>query len=206
MIMLFTRRDIFENLTSDKLEIISDGDMMGIINVAHKKCVLPCEYDNVFIYGVNIFVVHKKGKIGAVRIDSDEACFIAECEYDTLDTFGHDLLFCNSKKVRYYNSTTKTISDFVDIIIETPFLYCKDEKFQYILYGESGEIIYKKEYTSYSESCFCCCGNADQGPVFYDARYSTYLYPTENGYEPYRDLFNCPINVNRRNVLNITEG
>lgn len=204
--MLFTRRDIFKKSVSDKFKIILDSGMMGIVNSIDNTCVLPIEYDNVFIYGANVFIVHKKGKIGAVRIDSDKVCFIAECEYDTLDTLGHDLIFCNNEKVRYYNATTKTVLDFVDIIVEAPFLYCRDEKFQYILYGELGEAIYKKEYTSYSESCFCYCGNTDKGPVFYDASYSTYLYPTEEGYKIYKELFNCPIIVNRRNVANVTEG
>lgn len=204
--MLFTRRDIFKQSVSDKFKIVSDSGMMGIVNSIDNTCVLPIEYDNVFLYGVNIFIVHKKGKIGAVRIDSDNVCFIVDCEYDTLDTFGHDLIFCNNEKVRYYNSTTRKVLDFIDIIVEAPFLYCKDEKFQYILYGELGELIYKKEYTSYSESCFCYCGNTDKGPVFYDASYSTYLYPTEKGYKVYKDLFNCPIIVNRKNVVNITEG
>ena len=157
-----------------------------------------------------MFVLVQKGKIGAVQIEEAETSFkleiIAECKYDTLETFNHDLLFSNENGTRYYNSTTKTIFDFKDVRAEYPCLYCKDETYQYIIHGETGEIIYKKEYTSYSESCFCYCGDTDKGFVFYDARYSTYLYPAENGYKCYDGLFNHPVIVNRRNIVNISEG
>ena len=203
--MLFTVRNRLKNKMLDKLEIMSDGKMMGIVNRDDKSCILPFEYDNVFVYGEDIFVLHKKGKIGAVRIEEDVS-FIAECEFDTLDSLGHDLIFCNDEKVKYYNSVLKSARNFIDIIVDIPFLYCKDEQYQYILYGESGKEIYKKEYTSYSKSCFCFCGNTERGPVFYDARYSSYLYPTEDGYKMHEEIFNHPIVVNRQNVLNITEG
>ncbi len=204
--MLFSRRNVFEKSVLNSIKVISDNGMMGIKNLTDNLCILPIEYDNIFMYGKNVFVIHKKGKIGAVRIETDKVCFIAESEYDTLDTFGHDLIFSNDQKVRYYNSATNTARDFVDIVVETPFLYCKDEKYQYILYGELGKEIYKKEYTSYSESCFCFCGNTEKGPVFYDARYSTYLYPQEGEYKVYKEIFNHPIVINRQNVCNITEG
>ena len=204
--MLFSIGNTFEKSGLNSIKFVSDKEMMGIKNLTDNLCVLPIEYDNIYMYGKNVFVVHKKGKIGAVRIETDKVCFIAECEYDMLDTFGHDLIFSSGKKVRYYNSVTNIVRDFVDIIVETPFLYCKDEKYQYILYGESGREIYKKEYTSYSESCFCFCGNTEKGPVFYDARYSTYLYPTKDGYKVYEEIFNHPIVVTGQNICNITEG
>lgn len=204
--MLFTVRNRLKNKMLDKFEIMSDGKMMGIVNQRDKSCVLSFEYDSVFIYGEDIFILHKRGKIGAVRIEEDKLCFVAECEYDTLESFGHDLIFCNDEKVSYYNSVLKSVRNFIDIIVEIPFLYCKDKKYQYILYGELGREIYKKEYTSYSESCFCFCGNTDSGPVFYDARYSAYLYPTGHGYKMYKEIFNHPIIVNRQNACNVTES
>ena len=204
--MLFTVKNIFVNSELMKFNIISENGYLGIINTENNSLILPIQYDNIFAYGENVFVVHKKGKIGAIKTDSDTFFFIAQCEYDTLDTFGHDLIFCNNESVRYYNSTTKTVRDFIDVIVDSPFLYCKDKTHQYILYGELGKEIYKKEYTSYSESCFVYCGKTEKGPVFYDARYSTYLYPTEDGYTAYEGLFNNPIIVNGQNVLNVTEG
>ena len=42
--------------------------------------------------------------------------------------------------------------------------------------------------------------------MFYDARYSTYLYPQEGEYNVYKEIFNHPIVINRQNVCNITEG
>jgi len=104
------------------------------------------------------------------------------------------------------NKKKKSLSEFVEIVENGPFRYCKDEKYQYIIKRETDEVIYKKEYTQYSQSCFCYCGNTEKGPVFYDARYSTYLYPENNGYKVYNELFNYPIVVNGQNVMNITEG
>lgn len=204
--MLFTRRNIVRSKDLNHVQIISDSGKMGIINLMDDSYILSLEYDNVFVYGEDVFIVHQKGKIGAIRIEDDKSYWIAECEYDTLDTFGHDLIFCNDKGVRYYNAFLKSVHDFIDITVDVPFLYCKDEGYQYILFGELGEIIYKKKYTSYSESCFCFCGYTDKGPVFYDASYSSYLYPKEKGYQPYHDLFNYPIIVNDNNIANITEG
>lgn len=202
--MLFNIRNLFYNTTNKYLKIVSENGRFGIKNTDKDKFVIPMEYDNIFIYGTNLFVLYKKGKIGAVRIDNEEPIMVADCIYDVVETFGHDLIFVKDSGTRYYNATTKEIYDFKDILMESPFLYCKDEKYQYILYGELGEIIYKKEYTSYSESCFCFCGNTGKGPVFYDARYSTYLYPIEGGYKTYDQLFDCPIIINRQNVANIT--
>lgn len=205
-IMLFK---VMNNAVSENLRNtvkIVKNKKYGIISATDNTCILSEKYDNIFCYGKDVFVVHKKGKIGVIRIENDKVVFVADCEFDTLESRGHDLLLCNNEKVRYYNSVTKTITDFIDVIVDYPCLYCKDEKHQYILYGELGEEIYKKEYTSYSESCFCFCGETDLGPVFYDARYSSYLYPTKEGYEVYRDLFNHPIVFNRKNISNITEG
>lgn len=204
--MLYTVRNGLNNAMLEKFDIVSSNEMYGIVKQEDSSCVLPSEYDNIFIYGEDIFILHKKGKIGAVRIENERVWFIAECKFNTLESIGHDLIFCNDKKVRYYNSVLKTVRDFIDVIVDIPFLYCKDEKHQYILYGELGKEIYKKEYTSYSESCFCFCGHTEKGPVFYDARYSTYLYPTKEGYKTYDGIFNHPIIVNCQNVLNITEG
>lgn len=204
--MLYTRRNIVRSKDLDYVQIISDSGKMGIINLMDNSYILPLEYDNVFVYGEDAFVVHRRGKIGAIRIEDNKLYWIAECEYDTLDTVGHDLIFCNDKVVRYYNAVLKSAQDFIDITVDVPFLYCKDADYQYILFGELGEIIYKKQYTSYSESCFCFCGYTDKGPVFYDASYSSYLYPKEKGYQAYHDLFNYPIIVNDCNIANITEG
>ena len=204
--MLYTVRNGLNNAMLEKFDIVSSNEMYGIVKQEDSSCVLPSEYDNIFIYGEDIFILHKKGKIGAVRIENERVWFIAECKFNTLESIGHDLIFCNDKKVRYYNSVLKTVRDFIDVIVDIPFLYCKDEKHQYILYGELGKEIYKKEYTSYSESCFCFCGHTEKGPVFYDARYSTYLYPTEKGYKHYIEFINHPIIINRNNVANITEG
>lgn len=93
---------------------------------------------------------------------------------------------------------------FKETIRRPPFLYCKDEDNQYIIREKTGEIIYKKQYTLYSQSDFYFCGETPLGPAFFDARYSAYLYPTENGYKIYSGIFNYPIVVNGKNIVNIT--
>lgn len=203
--MLFLRRGCFERKALKRLKIVSEKGFMGVIR-EDGACVLPLVYDNVFVYGEDVLVMHQKGKIGAVRVVAEAVLPIAECEFDTLEALGHDLIFCNDQKVRVYFARSKAVSDFVDLVAEPPFLYAKDKKFQYILLGETGKALYQKAYTTYSESCFCFCGQTDKGPVFYDARYSTYLYPEGDGYKVYREIFNHPIIMNRRNVCNITEG
>ena len=121
---------------------------------------------------------------------------VADCQYDTLSNAGHDLFFSNDTGIRYYNALTKQTRDFTDVNTEEyPCIYCKDETHQYILYGETGEEIYKKEYSQYSKSCFTCCGMTEQGPVFYDARYSSYLYPENGSYKMYSGIFNNPFMI-----------
>ncbi len=113
--------------------------------------------------------------------------------------------FLGKSEIICYNSDTQIILKFKEIRAEYPFLFCKDEKHQYIINGETGEIIYKKEYTAYSESYFCYCGNTDNGFAFFDAKYSTYLYPEKTGYKCHDKIFISPVVINKRNVANITE-
>lgn len=209
--MLLKQKDFFNQNSSPYLKVVLNDNKYGIVNTYDESYIVLAKYDNVFIYGINTFVLCLNGKIGAVRIEptENEISFnitqICDCEYDIIENFGHDLLFSNDRGTRYYNSFTKEIKDFVDVIIESPFLYCCDKTHQYIIYGDLGKIIYKKPYTQYSKSCFAFCGNTDKGPVFYDARYNTYIYPTDNGYMCYKNLFNHPIVLNRDNIVNIVE-
>ncbi len=208
--MLYTIRNMFTFHTNENLSIVSENGCFGIQNKLDNSFIIPLEYDNIFLYGESLFVLYQKGKIGAVRIEENKRTFkviiVADCQYDTLSNAGHDLFFSCDDNIRYYNAVTKKVRDFIDVNAdEYPCLYCKDKTHQYILYGELGEEIYKKEYTSYSESCFTCCGMTEQGPVFYDARYSTYLYPENGFYKVYKGIFNHPIIMNHQNILNITE-
>ncbi len=204
--MMFPGRSIFECSVAHRFEIMSKNGKKGILNPVDNSCVLPAEYDNIFTYVPGVYVLHKEGKIGAVSEEGDKAIFIVPCDFDVMERIGHDLIFCNDKVSEYFNSLTKTVRSFVDIVAEPPFLYCKDEKYQYILFGELGKEIYKKEYNSYSESCFCFCGYSNMGPVFFDTRYSMYIFPSDEGYKAYPELYNHPIVINGRNVANIVES
>ena len=42
--------------------------------------------------------------------------------------------------------------------------------------------------------------------MFYDTTFSTYIYPTDNGYKPYEYPLNHPVIVNKHNVINIIDG
>jgi len=210
--MLYPARDLFAFSTNDNLSIVSENGCVGIWNKQDNSFVIPPEYDNIFLYGENLYVLYQKGKIGAVRMEENkgEKTFdtiqVADCQYDTLSNAGHDLFFSNDTGIRYYNALTKQTRDFIDVNTEEyPCIYCKDETHQYILYGETGEEIYKKKYSQYSKSCFTCCGMTEQGPVFYDARYSSYLYPENGSYKMYSGIFNHPVIINHHNIVNVTE-
>lgn len=208
--MLFTvRNKIFGGLTAKNLQIVKD-EKYGIVNQIDNSYLIPKEYDNIFLYGVNTYVLHKNGKIGLCRIDEENGRFkpviICECEYDVIDSVNHNLYFSNDNIIRCYNSYTKQTRDFKEVSVYSPYLYACDETYQYVIYEETGELIFKKKYTDYSKSCYAYCGNTDKGAVFYDARYSTYLYPTDKGYKIYKHLFNNPIIINRNNVINIVES
>ena len=204
--MLYTVRNrAFEESTSKNLKIVND-EKYGIINTLDNTYLIPKEYDNIFLYGANTFVLYKNGKIGLCRIDDFQTDIIAKCEYDVIDTFNHNLFLSNDKGTRYYNSQTKQMQDFKEVILDTPYLYGYDEECQYIIHQESGVVLHKRKYNKYNKSYYVYCGDTDKGAVFYDSTFSTYLYPTEKGYKPYENPLHHPVIVNKYNVVNIVDG
>lgn len=204
--MLFTvRNKAFGENTLKNLKIVQD-EKYGIINTLYNTYLIPKEYDNIFLYGVNIFVLYKNGKIGLCRIDDLDVVTIGKCEYDVIDTFGHNLFLSNDSGTRYYNSQTKEIQDFEEVILDMPYLYGYDENNQYIIHQESGNVIYKRKYNKYNKSYYVYCGMTDKGAVFYDSTFSTYFYPTDNGYKPYEYPLHHPVIVNKCNIINIVYG
>ena len=204
--MLFTvRNKAFRESTSKKLKIVND-EKYGIVNTLDNEYLIPKEYDNIFLYGVNTFVLHKNGKIGLCRIDDLRVVIIGKCEYDVIDTLGHNLFLSNDNVTRYYNSNTKEIKDFKEVILDVPYLYGYDEEYQYIIHQESGKVVYKRKYNKYNKSYYVYCGDTVKGAVFYDSTFSTYFYPTDNGYKPYEYPLHHPFIVNKNNVINIVDG
>ena len=206
--MLFTIRDRAEN-TSKALRIVKNKKY-GIANSIDNSYIIPEKYDNIILYDVNTFALYKNGKIGLCRIDEGEQKFnivlICNCDYDTIDNFNHDFFLSNYKTIRYYNSLTKQITDFKEIIMDTPYIYGYDELYIYIISQKTGEAIYKRKYNKYDKSYYLYCGNTDKGAVFYDTTFSTYLYPTANGYSHYEYPLNGFIVINNDNIMNIVDG
>lgn len=129
--MIYKIRDMFWTNTSDKLKISVRKGRYGIINNETEKVLIPFEYDNIFIYGEELFTVHKGGKIGAVRISERndlKVQWIADCVYDTLDERYHNLTFTNDKEYKYYNSYTY-FSDYGEPLLWTFSQMYTDEKY-----------------------------------------------------------------------------
>ena len=204
--MLYTVRNrAFGNNTSDSLKIVHN-EKYGIINSNDNTHIINEEYDNIFLYGINTFVLYQNGKVGMCKIEDNQANILCKCEYDIVDNLNHNLFFSNDCGIRYYNSITGKIMDFDEITINISYMYCHDKEYQYIIHEETGEIIYKRKYNTYNESCYVYYGDTDRGAVFYDAVYSMYLYPGKNGYTYYQDPINESIVVNQRNICNIAES
>ena len=72
--------------------------------MSDSEVVLPAEYDNVFVYGKYLYVLHKGGKISAIRFEDEDLSYrtVAETKYDTLDFYWHDMLFSNGDEFVYY--------------------------------------------------------------------------------------------------------
>ena len=204
--MLFTvRNNAFGESSLKNIKIIKN-QKYGIMNELNDNYILPEEYDNIFLYGINIFALYKNGKIGLCRIEDEKVVMICQCEYDVIDNYNHDLFLSNDDETLYFNSNTKEIKIFNEVITDTMYLYGYDKNYQYIIHQESGKVIYKKELNKYNKSYYAYCGESGNGAVFYDTTFSTYIYPTDEGYKPYEYPLNHPVIVNKYNVINIIDG
>lgn len=204
--MLFTvRNNAFGGNTLKNIRIVKNKKY-GIMNESTNTYILPEEYDNIFLYGINIFALYKNGKIGLCRIEDENVNMLCKCEYDVIDNYNHDLFLSNDNETCYFNSNAQQIMSFNEVVADTIYIYGYDEEYQYIINQETGEIIYKKKYTKYSKSYYAYCGETEKGAVFYDTTFSTYIYPTEDGYKSYEYPLNHPVIINKYNVINIIDG
>jgi len=204
--MIYAVKAFFKETSESDYQIVSEGGKMGIFYSKTCREIVPLSYDNILPCEKNLFIVYQCGKIGAFRLQEHRVCWVAECVYDTLDTNAEHLFFANANSIRYYHAPSTTVRDFIELITDEAFIYAKDERFWYIIAMENGTVLYQKEYFDCSFSCFVFLGYGEKGPVFYDASYSSFLYPCEQGYRQYPDLFDYPIRVNHVNVANVTEG
>jgi len=100
----------------------------------------------------------------------------------------------------------KKLSAYNETVVDAPYIYCTDDEYQYIVESESCEVIYKRKYTPYGKSCFSYCGETENGPAFYDVRYSTYIYPTKDGYKISEEIITEPITANGYSFGAVTEA
>ncbi len=202
--MLFSVKSMFENSIPENIKV-TKNEKYGIINIDSQEYLLPEEYDNIFIYGKNTFVLYKSGKIGLCRVEENKAEIICDCEYDVIDNYSHNLFLTNETNICYYNPYFNKLQHFENVNIVAPYFYCVDKECKYIIDCATAEVIYKK-HRKYGESCFVHCGNTPKGPVFYDCCYSTYLYPTDNDYKCFEYPLNHPLIINNKNIMNIVDG
>lgn len=173
--MLFTvRNNVFGGNTLKNIRIVKNKKY-GIMNESTDTYILSEEYDNIFLYGINIFALYKNGKIGLCRIEDENVVMICQCEYDVIDNYNHDLFLSKDDETLHFNSNTKEIRMFNEVIIDTMYLYGYDENYQYIIHQESGKVVYKKELNKYNKSYYVYCGETEKGSVFYDTTFSTYI-------------------------------
>lgn len=164
--MLFTvRNNAFGESLPKNIKIVKNKKY-GIMNESDNTYILPEEYDNIFLYGINVFVLYKNGKIGLCRIENEKSVILCECKYYVIDNYNHDLFLSNDDETCYFNSNTRQTNVFREISTDMRYLYGIDKEYQYIIHQESGKIIYKKKLNKYNKSCYMYCGESKNGAVF----------------------------------------
>lgn len=151
----------------------------------------------------NIIILNEDGKIGLSKIVNNTTTTIFKCEYDTIEVIEHSFFLLKDNTVYYYNSITDNKNIYKEVVLDLPYFYANDEKYQYIIIIDTGEILYKKKLNKYNKSDYICFGITTKGPVFFDMKNNTYLYPDGNGYSFYPYPINHPIIINGNNVINI---
>ena len=215
--MNYKIRENFWNNTSNKLKIRVRKGKYGIINGETEQAIVPFEYDNIFIYGKELFVLYKCGKIGAVRISEKnnlKVQWIADCVYDTLDERYHNLTFTNDKEYKYYNSYINSTNEdeslvwtFSKMYTEDEYVYGKTDRDYLIIKESDGMQIWQEPVENFKEGfepCLKFIGSIDKTVLFYDSSSSKILKVSSEKYQ-WINRFDLvkPIIINGQNVLNI---
>lgn len=153
----------------------------------------------------NIVIVNENGKIGLSKVENDTTTIICSCEYDTIEIIDRSFFLFKADTVCCYNSATDKTSIYKEVILDYPYLYGYDEEYQYIILADTGEIIHRKRLNKYNKSNYISLGSTTKGPVFYDMKHSTYLYPYGNIYRFYPYSINYPVIINGYNVMDVVE-
>ena len=217
--MIYKIRDVFWTNTSNKLKIEVTNNKYSIINKETNEVLIPPEYDNIFIYGEELFVLYKGGKIGAVRISEHndlKVQWIAKCEYDTMDERYHNLTFTNDNGYVYYNAYTYFKNDcnplvwtFSNMYVDEGYVFGETDKEYVIIRELYGEQIWQEPIENFKADMwpsFMFVGRLGDDELFYDAASSKILKVGREKSE-WIDRFDLvkPIVINGNNVLNITE-
>ena len=217
--MIYKIRDVFWTNTSNKLKIEVTNNKYSIINKETNEVLIPPEYDNIFIYGEELFVLYKGGKIGAVRISEHNDLrvqWIANCEYDTMDERYHNLTFTNDNVYVYYNAYTYFKNDskplvwtFSNMYVDEGYVFGETDKEYVIIRELYGEQIWQEPIENFKTDMwpsFMFIGILGDDELFYDAASSKILKVGKEKSE-WIDRFDLvkPIVINGHNVLNITE-
>lgn len=213
--MIESKSEFFWAQTDKNIKIITDNGRYGI--KYKEETVIPFEYDNIFIYGVGLFVLYKGGKIGAVKFEQDSSgsfSLIAECKYDTLTKIYYDLIFSDAVKHVCYISDAKHYNErevwkFKILHFGDGYFYGYTDKFCRIIDPGSGEVIWQESINNKYVTdlpCFVYCGKINKRPLFFDITSGRYIEPTEIGYAAkYHYPLQKPIIICNRNIINICE-
>lgn len=211
-------KDIRSSETDFKIQ--QQDNRFGVVHSATQRLVIPCDYDNIFRYGPDLFALCKHGKWGAVRLADDIIDWIAPCEYDTLDTNYDDLIFSKGGELRYYFSGTRTTKSFKEMDFVGPYRYyifAIDDNSYYIIRSYDGTVLWTcskndKRINPWGHPCGDPClvylGEKDGLPVFFDCTNSNYIVPGKDGkltFAPYVPNMIMPVIVNDRHIITITD-
>lgn len=168
-------------------------------------------YDNIFIYGYNLFILVSSGKFGAVQYDKElNEIAIVPCEYDTLDEYWHNLVFSKEDEIIYYHAVSREWLKLKDLYMDKHFLYGEDDVTYFIMEHVTGKIIlreYKNSKQLGCEPCYVFCGKINDAPEFYDITNCNYISKIKTGYLRYGDKHSLvkPIIINGQNIVSICE-
>ena len=200
--------DIYKNTKSDRIEIDKE-DNSYCLKIDGKK--VKEGYDNIFIYGDNLFVLVSSGRFGAVQYDEESnEIYSLPCEYETLDEYWHNLVFSKKDMVVYYNEVSNEWIELIDAYIDSEFLYGEDTETYLIIEQATGKLIwreYKSRERLVDTPCFVFCGRTNGNPEFYDITNGAYISKVEDCYARYKKhSLMKPIVINGQNIIGICEG
>ena len=198
----------YDRRKSDKCRIEETGGAYSLFVGGEK---VSENFDRIFTYGRNLFVLVSGGKFGAVQYDYNlNKIWSMPCVYDTLDEYWHDLVFSKENEVIYYNAVTKNWTKLRDLILDERFVYGEDEKNCLIIERSKGKLIWREDKNNakfVDKPCFAFCGTVYGNPLFFDVTNGDYIAKMPDGYARQKKPYIVkPIIVNGKNIVNISES